>query len=214
MKRPIARWLISRSIDDPTCAIPAWVERAMERDASLREYQRRSQQLARQLEQDAPGWIAAAPPATRPASHVRRSTGRITLAASLAAGLLIAIGLWQGIPGTHQSAQTPAESELPPIDLESLADSWNSGRRTVARLSQHAEDVAAALLNPPAPRLAVDLREPVASAGVAYGQTLALLDREMEQERDRIASDLRGTIRFFTHELPSQVAHPKKASPP
>jgi hypothetical protein len=222
MKHYIARWFISRSIDDPSQPLPAWVTRRLPRDRALREFERNARQLVQRLEQDAAQWIFATstPSAVRSvprrgawAESVPTAAGKVALALGLAAGLLVAISLWRHVPESPpissaiHSLPLAHAPETSALDLPSWDNSWSLGRRMVDRLAERAEELAATMSLPGSPGLTVNPSAPLESAGVAYGRALATLDQNFQLEQDRIAAEIRGTIHFFAHHLPAQVAN-------
>src|SRR5436190_973206 len=58
MLRMIARWFISRSIDEDVRP-PNWIRHWIDRDEELKQFEITSRQLDSRLKSDAPGWIAS-----------------------------------------------------------------------------------------------------------------------------------------------------------
>jgi hypothetical protein len=232
MLRMIARWYISRSIDEDV-RLPNWLRRWIDRDDELKQFEMASRQLDSRLKSDAPGWIAsqatgAVEEAVRPQTMVavttkssrRERTIAWSLAASaIAAGAFFAIA-WlqsaklplnedrveQSLPGAEKHlALTPSTDTMSAVDREWLITAWKRSRANLGRLKAHAEDLPrrVEVLKMPDASTVV---EPAAVAGSTAGRALATLDRGMESERQQLTSDVRAAFSFFAYRLPESVA--------
>jgi len=156
MLRMIARWFISRSIDEDRRP-PGWLRHWIDRDDELQQFEMLSRQLGSRLKDDAAGWIssqalaAAEESAARrrivtpqPASFRRERMLALSLAVcTLAACALFAVARWQPQPdqagqptleGDHRITQAPAPVTIAATDREWLATAWKSSRANLGQL--------------------------------------------------------------------------------
>ncbi|HEV3338803.1 MAG TPA: hypothetical protein VG125_00555 [Pirellulales bacterium] len=220
----IARWLISRSIDEDRRAAD-WLRRWIDRDERLKRFETLSRQLGSQLKDDARVWTASRElPAgakspirprgvvSRPASVRRPRSVGWSLALSGAAlaacawfvlGHLPSAGDRSGPPGPsekHGVAQAPAK--ITAADREWLATAWKTSRAHLGQWRPRAGVLPGRTESLKLPGLA----PVVEAAGSTAGRGLAALDRSMASEQQQLASDAKAAFSFFTYRLPTSMA--------
>lgn len=227
MLRMIARWFISRSIDEDR-RLPDWLCHWIERHIDVKQFEMRSRQLGDRLKNDAPSWIAsqALPASEEPADRrqivapQRVSVGgKRTMAWSLAAGVLAASFLFAvaQFPShrdrVEQSASrkdrpfapTTAVETISAADREWLVRSWKASRANLDQLQARASDRPRRTRVWKLPGVSV-IVEPAKVAGSVTGRALATLDRGIETEQKQLTSDMRTALAFFAYRLPSSMA--------
>jgi len=225
MLHMIARWLISRSIDEGH-PLPGWLRRWIDRDDELEQFEMLSRQLGCRLKGDAPGWIASRSlPAgeesagrrgivggQRAANRRNRRLAWSLAACAVAACAGFAIARLQMEPdhrerpipsGDDTMVQMPATATITVADREWLAAAWKTSRTNFGQLQARAKDL---------PRRAERWRlpgasivEPVEVAGSTAGRALATLGRGMDSEQRQLTSDMQTAFSFFTYRLPASV---------
>jgi hypothetical protein len=223
----IVKWFISRSIDEDR-PLPDWLERWIDRNDDLKQFQKRSRQLGNRLKNDAADWIERpVSPAAADSTHhqqvvmPQRASPRLkrTIIRSLAAGALGAICLlaifqWRsprdqaGQPVSGNDREIPrvtAVVTMSEADRERLVSRLTGSRAILGQWQARAKDLPGPALDWKLPRVSV-IVEPAEVAGSATGQALATLDRGMESEQQRLTSEVKTAYSFFAHRLPSSLA--------
>jgi hypothetical protein len=235
MLHTIARWLISRSIDEKR-RVPDWLRHWIDGDAELKRFEMLSRQLEVRLKDDARGWIAgqeqpseALPTGETSASRQRRVVARPasfrrersvvwSLAAlgttAVAAGALYAIARLQpqGVQAERRDdaenreiARIPATVTITTADREWLATAWNTGRVNLGQWQARALDLPVRMEISELPDLSA-IVQPAESAGSTAGRALATLDRGMLSEQQRLTAGAKSGLSFFAYRLPAGVA--------
>jgi hypothetical protein len=223
----VAKWLISRSIDENRR--PAgWLGRWIDRDDELRRFEILSRQLGDRLSDDARSRISSQQMATggrlpgrprvvlaRQAPFRRRrsvawSVGGLTLGTAVVVacawfviGRLHSKGERATQPDPAEDGRIVATAKLTAADRERVVRAWKTGHESLMRLRLHAFTPRHEMSNPP------DLSpivEPAEAAGSTVGQVLATLDRGMESEQEKLAFDAKAAFSFFAHRLPASIA--------
>jgi hypothetical protein len=195
MFRAIAKWMISRSIDEGI-PLSGWLRWWIRRDPSLRQFELQSRQLCRRLTCDAAAWIArgqmhvAGEPVElrQPASVPLRSRGLRTIAWSvtacaLAASALIVLARFH--TGDDRIVQPPLSANHRPIGVDSsraavmnerqiLADAWKVGRAAAGQWQA--------------------------------SRVISTLDDGLERQRQELTSSTRSAVSFFAIRLPASAA--------
>jgi hypothetical protein len=232
MLRMIARWFISRSIDEDV-RLPNWLRQWIDRDDELKRFELASRQLDSRLKSDAPGWIASQATGaveeavgprqmvavTTKSSRRERTIAWWLAASAIAAGAFFGIA-WlqsarlplnedhfeQSLPGADKRlAATPSTETISAVDREWLIIAWKRGRVNFGRLKAHAEYLPREVEVLKMPD-ASTIIEPAVVAGSTAGRALAALDRGMESEQQQLTSDVRTAFSFFAYRLPASMA--------
>jgi hypothetical protein len=243
MLRMIARWFISRSIDEDV-RLSNWLRRWIDCDEELKQFEILSQQLGNRLKKDAPHWIASqALPAdeqTSPEitpSHSAPLRSRLVVqrvvrrkrkvawslaACALAACALLAFSRLQtegdhaGQPRLLQDrglAQAPASETISAADREWLVAALKTGRIQLGRLQAQATELPRRARVVELPGVAA-IVEPTEVAGMTAGRALANLDRGMQSEQQQLNSDIKAAVTFFAYRLPASMARLVGWQPP
>lgn len=232
MFRLVAKWLISRSIDDDRPA-PNWLRHWIDRDHELKQFELLSRQLVRRLKDDSRGRIASLPsltgepsarrqrhvtghPASRRRGHrVDPSLGTLSLGALT---LAACVGFLVGQLPSHRDqlerseheetqhiAKPPATAKIDAADREWLATTWKTSRTTLGQLRSQIRTVSGRTDVVKLSNLSAIIK-PAEAAGSSAGRALATLDRSMQSQQQQLASDAKATFAFFTRRLPTSVA--------
>ena len=200
MKYWIARWLIDRAADDDR-SLPGWVEKLLERDESLRDFQRATRMTVERLRGDAADWITAfdldsVPPQNR--ARPARSDSRshlVSAALVLAAGVLAALTFWLMNP-----SQPPSNPIVRAHDPQPIPKDQQPPETVLADDMERLIDLVATAPRPQMAKLAI---EPAEAAGRLVGRSLAMLDRGLQQEREHLKSDALTTVDYVTSHIQS-----------
>jgi hypothetical protein len=154
MRRLLAHWMISRSIDDGR-DVPAWVRRWSESDQETSRFEAHARRLAAALRADAPSWRALAPGggagSAAPAQRDQRTwIGSFGVAPRWIAAGVVALGLFAGgVAWRMKSPFSPDQQQVAAIQsaneaalvlgegdwlLMAFAESQTSFNELVARL--------------------------------------------------------------------------------
>lgn len=222
MLRMIARWLISRSIDEGH-RLPGWMRRWIDRDDELNQFEMLSQQLGCRLKNDALGWITSqslsvggkstgrqeiVPGQRAPNRRKRRLAWSLAaLSVAACAGFAIARLRWERGPleraissGDRTIAQMPAVATITEADREWLAAAWNTSRANLNQWHARADGLSRRAQRWMSP--GVSIVEPVQVAGSTAGRALATLRRSMDSEQEQLTSDMKTALSFFAYRLP------------
>jgi hypothetical protein len=232
MFRMLARWLISRSIDEGR-RVPDWLRHWIDRDHDLKQFEKLSRQLGDDLKKDSGGWIASQASAAgeelagrrrlvvaEPATFRLRHRGAWSLASlSLGTGALAAcawfvVARLQAPPdraeqptpdAQRQVVQTPEAVTITAADREWLATTWRTTQANFNQLQARARALPARaeILKLPGVSTIV---EPAETAGSTTGRALATLDRGMLWQQQQLADDAKTAFSFFTYRLPASLA--------
>lgn len=228
----IARWLISRSIDEDR-SVPHWLRSWIDRNEGLKDFETMSRQIGRQLKSDAREWISSQALPGRVESVLsrrlftpnavslarvrimRRSVGAMILGTTgVAACAWFTIGHFRS--HSDQVKQSDAEGGRPiaeahptgtitSADREWLATVWRRSRTKLGQLQARATSLpgGAEILNLPSRSAIMQPAQVVAST---TGRALAMLDRGIDSEQKQLTSDARAAFSFFAHRLPASLA--------
>lgn len=231
MLRRIARWLISRSIDEGR-HVPQWLRKWIERDDKLKDFETLSQRLGAQLKDDAADWISSQKLPRRvetvlprrlvrpnAVSHRRKRAVRGAVGAMLF-GTTAAACVWFTMshsrsptdqakqPKPEETRHIVKENPAVPItaaDREWLQTAWRRSRANLSQLHERATNLPGRsdLLNVSGYSAII---EPAETAGSATGRALAMLDRGMTSQQQQLTSDSRAAVSFFVERLPASLA--------
>ncbi|WP_428306096.1 hypothetical protein [Lacipirellula sp.] len=207
MRRLIAEWLVSRSLDagrEP----PRWLRGWLQRDEEAARFEDDARTLAASLRTDAASWRAVDPAAGRErkaaAVTANAPQPRRWLATGLLAGSAAVIGaLWLATSGPAEPqprsiAATPAEAALLVAVVE---EGWFAADELLPFGEPFAEW----------PRLEPPLHgSPAATLGAATGaatrRALAAVDDQVRRQRDALGSQVNASLAFFAYRLPNSAA--------
>jgi hypothetical protein len=235
MLHRIARWLISRSIDEDR-PVPVWLRRWIDRDEELRQFETQSRQLEGRLKDDACGWIASqarsseaftgsatsvgrqrrviAQPATFRGERILRWALGALGAMALATCAWFAVARWpwqraeaerHGQDESRQIAQAPATPTISAADRKWLSATWNSSRASLGQWQARAQELPGRMETLKLPALSA-IVEPAEAVGSTTGRALATLDRGMQSEEQQLTSDAKAAYSFFAYRLPASLA--------
>lgn len=190
----IARWFVSRSIDEGR-AVPSWVARRMERDETLRQFDLASRRMIQRLQDDAPQWMSTRADQQwfnarfdRTGSLARTRAVGWWAAPAIATGLLLTVALRPnppdsgGLPTPDLAQHAP---ETVPLDFQHLRDRMISGRQLIDRFTADARELSEAVVLPqPSQAVALTARRAI-DAGSLFGRSLAILDRAAREKGNR-----------------------------
>lgn len=182
MRRMIAQWMISRSIDGGR-DVPAWVRRLSAGDEETIRFEASARRLADALKRDAPSWRALAPPAGQ-AERIDRET--------LA---------WQGFAPRWAAAVVVVGAML----VGGLA--WRSRQETAPVQSQIA--VAPPTDDAATTREEIDwLLAAFDESQTSFGELLARVDGLMtpREPRKPLGPQVDAAVEFFAYRLPASTA--------
>ena len=181
MRRIIAQWMISHSIDAGR-DVPAWVRWLSAGDEETSRFEASARRLAESLKRDAPSWRTLAPPAGQTESIDRNSLGWKGLASHWAAAVVV-VGamLFGGLAWRFRSETVPVQPQI-----------------AVARPT---DDAATA-------REEVDwLLAAFDESQTSFGELLARVDGLMPSEpRKPLGLQVDAAVEFFAYRLPASTA--------
>lgn len=186
MKTWIAKKLIDRSIDDNR-PVPEWVDRLIESNPLLRQYQVEQQSLVARLREDAPGWVVesscAAPASISNAPDPVASKNRTSqVALAVAACALLAVAWFMNRPA--EVPQPVVDAPPKPFKSEDVERFVDRGQRMADHVSLGVSDYAAFASYANPNELGRKTREYVREAGSVYGRGLAVLNRAAGEQAD------------------------------
>lgn len=199
MLNSIAKWYISRKLDCGA-SLPKWVERRIQRDASLRQFERQACMLASRL-QSTPALLAGdeascrevLPSVPKQTSFMRRSVAVLSLAAVL---LLMLVPFFT----PDRDAEVEIADVVPPVqtlEASELALVVDSTSDLLSAMNKHALSVA----------------DPLAARFEEAEQLAALLDTSPEELSDRLidrviapTNELGARYGQFLSEVDNQIA--------
>jgi hypothetical protein len=193
----IARWFVSRSIDEGR-AVPAWVARRMERDEALRQFDLASRRMIQRLQDDAPQWLATradpqwfSAPSEKAGRVSTRAVGWSAVVA-IATGLLLTVTLWRN-PSDSGDAPTPdlaaRAPEIVSLDLQPLRDRMIRGRQLIDRLTSDARELSPGVVLPQPSQAVALTAQRARDAGTLFGRSLAILDRAAREQGNTTGHD-------------------------
>lgn len=205
MRRLIAEWLVSRSLDagrEPSHWLRAWLQR----DEEAARFDADARTLAASLRADAASWRAvdsAAGRERKSAVDANALQPRCWLATGLLVGSAAVVGaVWLATSGPAEPqprvAATPAEAAL-------LVAAIEEGWFAADELLPFGEPFAAW------PRLEPPLHgSPAATLGAATGaatrRALAAVDDQVRRQRDALGNQVNASLAFFAYRLPNSAA--------
>lgn len=180
MKRWLAKLLINRSVDSGN-KLPAWVDRLIVSDQSLRAHFESMQAMVDQLRTDSkiffePNSQPARPPATIAKS--RKKGFAVTIA--IAAVMLLAAVLWKIRPGTISDDSTIVKRMPAATDIELVEVAIAQPRKLADRLVASASSLAQRTPKMSRPNVADFTTKPIQQAGRKFGRILAVLAQSSE----------------------------------
>jgi hypothetical protein len=227
MFRMIAKWYISRSIDQDV-RLSKWMRAWIDRDLELKRYELISLQLQQRLRSDAPRWFATPVNRCTPnprhwafvtrllssAIRPRRRMAWTFAACSLTTAALIAWVTF--LSGTHQVAPsmvaTDSQSTIArvdrafvPVDLRRTMLAWKVSRARLDQLLDRVKELPSGLDISARPRVAFFV-EPTRRAGSAAGNALKTIDDGLKSQGKQFSSDVRSAVVFFAYRLPVSAA--------
>jgi|GEM_PF-6509718 len=234
MLRMIAKWMISRSIDEDR-AIPGWIRRRIDGDQELKQFELRSRQLGERMKSDAAVWVATTTvPVAKPFPEFQagakargsRNMVRLTSAWTFASAAAVVAVLTLNRPRQNppdQAGQATNQSIIvtEPIvaaDRESL-DMREWMIRTVKKSRATLEELrSSARVLPIRPKELKlphfsELLEPAKVAGSSTGHVYLILDERLATEQKLLVSELKSAYSFFTHRLPTGIVKLAGRSP-
>ena len=186
MKRSLAKWYVSRSMD-LNKPLPTWVANSIDRDSSLRNHMEVDRILAARLRHDAASWSAGDPCLQNRKVAVpcpSQSCGRLWLAIS--AIVLFAV-VWQLRP----TAPNPPDL----VHQTAIAKaSWRIGRQLTERLSRESRKTIAAIPVLPTPDLGTIAKTPVEATSRFYGRALGTLHHSVKTEQQQLVNGFRRSL--------------------
>ncbi len=178
MRRMIAQWMISRSIDDGR-DVPAWVRRLSAGDNETIRFEATARRLADALQSDAPAWRALAPNVGESAARQAKRDAQGTLnwpgfASRWIAAVIVVVGLlagglaWrsQSVPKQELVAAVHPANEASPVNeevdwlLAAFGESQTSFGELVTRFDT--------LMTPRAPSKSIETQVDAAVTFFAY----------------------------------------------
>jgi hypothetical protein len=203
MRRLIAEWLVSRSLDagrEP----PRWLRAWLQRDEVATRFDADARTLAASLRADAAAWRSIDPAAGRrlePAQAVKSAGVRWLVAGTLAGCLTVIAFAWQTVeaPPKHRSDASSA------ADAALLVAAMEEGWLAAEGILPFSEPFASWHTLEPAihasPTVALS-----AAAGAATRLTFEAVDEQVRQQRDALGNRVNATVSFFAYRLPSSAA--------
>ncbi|MFK7820149.1 MAG: hypothetical protein AB8G99_15615 [Planctomycetaceae bacterium] len=180
MKQMIAKYLITRAIDDGR-ALPNWLERVVNADLRLQQYESEQRQLITRLRSESNAWAIARKPATQvePNKAPAHNTTSKWAAAALAvcACSLLGAAMYFGsqpttLPGPVAEATTPK-----PFEPEDVNKTLLVGREWLGGIATDF-DRFSNIVPPSTPdEIGKLTKDYVQEAGTIFGRGLALLDQ-------------------------------------
>ncbi len=231
----IAKWYISRAIDCNR-SLPAWVERRLVYDPSLKQFYDQSLRLASRLQTTAAAREFKFSRDRKVDLGTQFREGKLnskntralfaTLAVGLAAASLFAFSPFfdqssmrtetdpTGYVESNTALESPATSVEPnQLDPKQIGDLVASGASFLQRLKQDSDSTDAAVLESDFRQLVAltnleidQVIKPVNDLGSSYGSLLSKLDQHAETENRRLLSDGISAWHFFVHKLPQSAA--------
>lgn len=203
MRRFLAQWLVSRSLDagrEP----PRWLRAWVAGDAESARFEAAARHLASSLQTDAAAWRSLDPRVGRPPQSQPASGGWQLrwLTASVLTGCLAVIGaLWL----TTEKPAEQAARTTSPADAALFVAAIEEGWFATGSILPFDEPLALwPPLEPPFHR------PPSAALGEATGQltrrTVKAVDAEVRRQRHALDTQMTATLSFFAYRLPSSAA--------
>ena len=200
MKRSLAKWYVSRSMD-LSKPLPTWVAKSIDRDSSLRNHVEIGRILTARLRHDAASWSADDPCVQnlKVAIHCpSQPCGRRCLA--IAAVVLLAI-VWQLQP------TTPNPPDL--VYQTAIANaSWRIGRQLTERLSRESRKTIATIPVLPTPDLGTIAKTPVEATSRFYGRALGTLHHSVKTEQQQLVNGFRRSLTQITDQIKHEPTLP------
>lgn len=203
MRRLLARWLISRSIDADR-ELPHWL-RAWATDLETARFEAAARKLAASLADDATAWRAIDP---HPARQVRTADNagwrpifdRRALAAGVVACLFVT-----GLALRSRESGPQQQSPATPQEWQFFLATIEEGRLMAKSLDPQPEwKLALQTLEPSMRRLPL----PRFQSGTdnAALQAYSAVDKHLRRQRDSLNSQMDAAMSFFTQRLPESTA--------
>lgn len=203
MRRVLAQWLVSRSLDagrEP----PRWLRTWLAGDAESARYEAAARQLATSLRTDAAAWKSIDPAAERrlqPLQAVGGGWSRWLVGGALASCLAVIAFAWQATKASPERlADAPSAA-----DAALLAAAMEEGWLATEEILPLGEPFASWATLEPALRNSPTIAFS-AAAGAATRLTFEAVDDQVRQRRDALGNRVNATLSFFAHRLPSSAA--------
>jgi hypothetical protein len=203
MMRTIAKWFVSRSLDQ-NVLLPRWVRKRIDSQPELKQFELLAKRLDSQLKQDAPAWAVLQ--ATQVMEETCDSSER-TLAPtnrwrvsskmswSVAVGALAASVIFLVLNSWSTNNKT-RQNQL-------LIATWKTTQTGINHLKTYSDELSSHVEVPNFSQL-ITMIEPEFRGSIASRAAASLDSVQLQQKQ--FASDLRLAISFFTHRLPATAA--------
>jgi hypothetical protein len=181
MRRMIAQWMISRSLDGGR-DVPAWVRWLSAGDEETLRFEDSARRLADALQHDAPSWRALAPPAGQAERIDRETFGWKGFAPRWAAAAAVGAMLLGGLAWRSRQETAPVQ---PQIAVVRPTDDAATAREEVDWLLAAFDE-----------------------SQTSFGELLARVDGLMtpREPRKRLGPQVDAAVEFFAYRLPASTA--------
>jgi hypothetical protein len=203
MRRFLAQWLVSRSLDagrEP----PRWLRDWLAGDAESNRYEAAARQLATSLRTDAAAWRSIDPAAGRrlqPAQAAGGAWQRWLIAGALASCLAVIAFVWQAaVAPSERVANTPSVADAA-LFVAAMEEGWLATEEILpfGETFSSWPMLEPSLRNSPTVAFS-------AAAGAATRLTFEAVDDQVRQQRDALGNRVNATLSFFAYRLPSSAA--------